>query len=568
MTTRIVGNTTKSSFLLDDVPPTLQTLCLTLAFILLSPPAAAAITFPQVYAAADGSSERISVMPQSRHPRTRDWCGNGPRINPAKLKIVYNVQHDKRDAIFGYNYEQFIEDAIRPILAASCADKAPRMVSLYFFRGDDFEYYDVMRYKLVDDAGQNVVTLLANTRNEKHPHYKAVAAMEDLGSCEGGPFCELFGGIYLDAIFRGDNELVRQLDRQIAEEVANDPNMAGVNKFTSIITGEQQGVLADTSYLKLLAVYYMGQYSSDFSSSPGESCLRPGARSITRKATVPVVHFQDMRGIPQGSTGGWEFGQVYQVNQQFIALCDKICGAGGSSGVEFASHVLGSYKLRSVLVGFKQLISRHKCDSPEVRQFEDNLVTLTFQSLSREGQGTESFTAPEEEPTVSARDRIMAAQSEFDAIEQRDTERRIAAAQVAPAQSGQTPKTYQEAGAEFLAANRAKDGVVVSGSGLQYLILAPGNGRRPTASDTVRVHEIGTMSDGTVIDENFVCCEKALTIGMSQIIPGWAEGLKQIGEGGKIRLFIPPELAYGDREVGAIRAGATLIYEIELLEIL
>ena len=545
-----------------------QALCTIFAFILFSPAASAAVTFPQVYAAADGSAERISVMPESRHPRSRDWCGNGPRVNPAKMKIVYNVQHDDRDAIFGSNYEQFVEDAIRPILAASCADKAPRMVSLYFYRGDDFEHYDIMRYRLVDDAGQNVVTLLANTRNEKHPHYKAVAAMEDLGSCEGDAFCELFGGIYLNAIFRGDNELVRQLDRQITEEVANDPGVAGYNKFTSVITGEQQGVLADQSYLKLLAVYYMGQYSADFSSSPGESCLRPGARSITRKATVPVIHYEDMRGISQGSTGGWEYGQVYQVNKEFIPLCDKICGAGGSSGAEFATHALGSYKLRAVLVGLQQLISRNKCDSPEVRQFEGNLVTLTFQSLARESQGTEIITAQEEVPQVSARDRIMAAQSEFEAIEKRDTERRIAAAQVAPEQPGQAPKTYREAGAEFLAANRAKDGVVVSGSGLQYRVLAPGNGRRPTANDTVRVHEMGTMSDGTVIDDGFKCCDKSLTIGMSQIIPGWAEGLKQIGEGGKIRLFIPPELAYGDREVGAIRAGATLIYEIELLEIL
>lgn len=507
-------------------------------------------------------------MPQSRHPRSRDWCGSGPRVNPAKLKIVYNVAHDKRDAIFGSNYEQFVEDAVRPILAASCSDKAPRMVSLYFFRGDDFEYYDMKRYQLVDDAGKNVVTLQADTRNDKHPLYKSAAAMESLGSCEGQVFCELFGGIYLNAILRGDNEMVRQLDRQIAEEVANDPSIADYNKFTSIITGSQQGVLADRSYLKLLAVYYMGQYSADFSSSPGGSCLRPGARSITRKATVPVIHFEDMRGISQGSTGGWEYGQVYQVNKEFIPLCNKICGAGGSSGVEFASHGLGSYKLRGVLVGLKQLIGRYKCDSPEVRQFEDNLVTLTFQSLLREDQGTEMIVSPDDEPAVSATDRIRAAQPAFDEIERRESERRIAAAQVAPVQPGQASKTYREAGAEFLAANRSKDGVVVSGSGLQYRILAPGNGRRPTASDTVRVHEIGTMSDGTVIDEAFVCCDKALTIGMSQIIPGWAEGLKQIGEGGKIRLFIPPELAYGDREVGAIRAGATLIYEIELLEIL
>lgn len=546
----------------------LQQLYVTVALILLSSSATAAITFPQVFAAADGSDERISVMPQSRHPRTRDWCGNGPRINPAKLKIVYDVQHDKRDVIFGSNYEQFVEDAIRPILAASCADKAPRMVSLYFFRGDDFEHYDMMRYRLVDDAGQNVVALLANTRNEKHPHYKAVAAMESLGSCEGQAFCELFGGIYLNAIFRGDNELVRQLDRQIAEEVASNPNMAGYNKFASIITGEQHGVLADSSYLKMLAVYYMGQYSSDFSSSPGESCLRPGARSITRKATVPVVNFEDQFGIPQGSTGGWEFGQVYQINEGFVALCNKICGAGGSSGVDMMSHGLGSYKLRAVLVGLQQLISRYKCDSPEVRQFEDNLVTLTLKSLSREEQGTEIIVAPDDEPTVSAVDRIRAAQPAFEEIEQRDSERRIAAARVEPEQPGQASITYREAGAQFLAANRSKGGVVATDSGLQYRILAPGNGRRPTTNDAVRVHEFGTMSDGTVIDENFRCCEQALTINMSQVIAGWAEGLKQIGEGGKIRLFIPPELAYGDREVGAVRAGATLIYEIELLEIL
>ena len=504
---------------------------MSLVIILVVSPATAAVTFPQVYAAADGSAERISVLPHSRHPRSRDWCGNGPRSNPAKLKIVYNVKHDKRDDIFGSNYEQFIEDAVRPILSASCADKAPKMVSLYFFRGDDWEYYDMMRYRLVDDAGQNVVDLLANTRNKEHPLYKTVVAMESLGSCEGQAFCELFGGIYLNAIFRGDNELIRQLDRQIAEEVAYNPNMADYHKFTTIITGEQQGVLADSSYLKMLAVYYMGQASSDFRASPGESCLRPGARSITRKATVPVVHFEDQFGISQGSTGGWEFGQVYQVNKEFVALCDKICGAGGSSGVEMMSHGLESYKLRTVLVGLQQLISRYKCDSAEVRQFEDNFVTLTLKSLAREHQGTEIIVAPDDQPGPSALDEIRAAQPVFDAMEKRDAERRIEA-------PGQASLTYREAGEQFLAANRSNDGVVVTDSGLQYLVLAPGNGRRPTANDVVRVHEFGTMTDGTVIDENFRCCEKALTLNMSQMIAGWAEGLKQIGAGGKIRLFI------------------------------
>jgi FKBP-type peptidyl-prolyl cis-trans isomerase FklB len=124
----------------------------------------------------------------------------------------------------------------------------------------------------------------------------------------------------------------------------------------------------------------------------------------------------------------------------------------------------------------------------------------------------------------------------------------------------------KKAGEAFLADNKTKPGVVSLPSGLQYLVLKEGTGPKPQATDKVRCHYHGTLTDGTVFDSS-VQRGKPADFPVNRVIPGWTEALQLMPVGSKWRLFIPSNLGYGDQAAGAIPPGSTLIFEVELLEI-
>ncbi len=125
-----------------------------------------------------------------------------------------------------------------------------------------------------------------------------------------------------------------------------------------------------------------------------------------------------------------------------------------------------------------------------------------------------------------------------------------------------------EEGNAFLETNKAREGVTVTESGLQYEILTEGTGAKPAATDQVRVHYHGTLMDGTVFDSSVDRGEPA-TFGVGQVIPGWTEALQLMSVGSKYKLVIPSAIAYGERGAGGdIGPNTTLIFEVELLEII
>jgi FKBP-type peptidyl-prolyl cis-trans isomerase FklB len=107
----------------------------------------------------------------------------------------------------------------------------------------------------------------------------------------------------------------------------------------------------------------------------------------------------------------------------------------------------------------------------------------------------------------------------------------------------------QKEGADFLAANSAKEGVVTLPSGLQYKVLTAGEGEKPTATSNVTVHYEGRLLDGTVFDSSYKRGE-TISFGLNQVIRGWTEGLQQMNPGSKYELYIPYDLAYGERGSG------------------
>jgi FKBP-type peptidyl-prolyl cis-trans isomerase len=122
------------------------------------------------------------------------------------------------------------------------------------------------------------------------------------------------------------------------------------------------------------------------------------------------------------------------------------------------------------------------------------------------------------------------------------------------------------AGKAFLAANKAKPGVVTTASGLQYQMITPGTGAKPTLNDRVTVHYKGTLIDGTQFDSSYDRGEPA-SFGLTQVISGWTEALQLMQEGSKYHFVIPYSLGYGANASGKIPAFSVLEFDIELLKV-
>ncbi len=174
----------------------------------------------------------------------------------------------------------------------------------------------------------------------------------------------------------------------------------------------------------------------------------------------------------------------------------------------------------------------------------DNLL----QGLKTAYDGGESLLSPEETQEV---------QKEFAQKMQANREAEMVALQ----------ETNKKVGDEFLAANKKKDGVVVTESGLQYEIITPGKGDSPKAEETVVVHYTGTNIEGVVFDSSVKRGEPSV-FGVNQVIKGWTEVLQLMNEGAKYKVVIPPALAYGQRGVPPmIEPNAVLVFEVELISI-
>ena len=132
---------------------------------------------------------------------------------------------------------------------------------------------------------------------------------------------------------------------------------------------------------------------------------------------------------------------------------------------------------------------------------------------------------------------------------------------------GQQIKDNKTMGREFLEENAKNDSVVQTASGLQYMVLKEGTGAKPGPTDEVTVHYTGKLINGTVFDSSVERGEPA-TFPLNKVIPGWTEGLQLMSEGAKYRLFIPSELAYGEKGAGQqILPNSTLIFDVELIKV-
>ncbi len=131
----------------------------------------------------------------------------------------------------------------------------------------------------------------------------------------------------------------------------------------------------------------------------------------------------------------------------------------------------------------------------------------------------------------------------------------------------QIANAEKEAGVKFLEENKGKEGIVTTQSGLQYKVITMGDGEKPSATDTVKVHYHGTLIDGTVFDSSIQRGEP-IEFPLNRVIKGWTEGLQLMPIGSKFIFYIPADLAYGEASPSPlIKPNSTLIFEVELLGI-
>ncbi len=136
-------------------------------------------------------------------------------------------------------------------------------------------------------------------------------------------------------------------------------------------------------------------------------------------------------------------------------------------------------------------------------------------------------------------------------------------------QADQMKKMYGkniDEGEKFLADNKKRDGVQETASGLQYEVITMGTGAKPTAVDMVKVHYTGKLLDSTTFDSS-VDRGEPVEFGVNQVIQGWQEGLQLMPVGSKFKFYIPYELAYGEQGTGPIPPFSTLVFDVELLDI-
>ncbi|MDI9246474.1 FKBP-type peptidyl-prolyl cis-trans isomerase [Marinobacter sp. CHS3-4] len=171
-------------------------------------------------------------------------------------------------------------------------------------------------------------------------------------------------------------------------------------------------------------------------------------------------------------------------------------------------------------------------------------------------QGIQHGHAGDDEQTRMSREEIQAALMSY----QKEMQEKAASQQEELAQKN------LEAGQTFLAENAEREGIQTTESGLQYEIIEEGEGDMPSADDRVKVHYTGELISGEVFDSSRERGEP-VTFGLSQVIPGWTEGLQLMPEGSRAKLYIPADLAYGPGGNQRIGPNETLIFDVELLEV-
>ena len=351
------------------------------------------------------------IGPFTLYPHAYPLCTRGG----VEVDAVFSIPAEERDDWIESKYgntinngfDLFFQEDVLPALQKAC--RGFGQVRVYFYEEGAIERWDSMTFEVKAPGYLQSPTynglIIAQDFSERARLFRTAELSNELfGECNDGPFCDKLGGVYLDAIYRNDVATVRRINAELDAEYQSRSAVQQVAKLLQILSDAGVDSVDGLSSELQFLIWVSGKYMYDFSRlatthQPGDglgsaACFRPGAKEIDTRAVSDVVHYEDQRGIYQGSVGGIEIGKVYSINPEFLPLANKIASAGSGGMGDFLASEFDLKKSRAILGGLERMISEHPCQSPEIRQFERNLISLTERYLSNRS-GTSRVDAPE-----------------------------------------------------------------------------------------------------------------------------------------------------------------------------
>jgi len=491
------------------------------------------------------------------YPSSPYWCSTrGTKYSDnIELEILYDVGNDERDALlFGgsaqSDYNRFFNKIISPIIAKHCPQYSgfsPK-ANLRFNNREDWKknngrYWDRLRFSYViskkSQSGRIVVSYkgqftghylsaeaLAKQQQDKKVIAARAAKNRSKAKGQGHPFKALAGGGYLDTIYTGDfvaqNEVAWYYLSKIKKSNQSD---AAMGVFLSMLGSTFSTTKKDMTVLEEISMYYLAR-----SGERPSDCFDPGAIKRTFTYNYPEIVYEDGYRIPAS-----QLKSEYKINSTFIPLCDRLCEKQGvlyavANGINAGMKKL---EIADLFRGIDEMIQHYSCRSPEIKRFEANLIKYNERELNQ--------------PSNIRRNTFKTVLEAPESI--------------------YVPYALQPHSAiadKFMADNAKNSNVVTTLSGLQYIMLVQGHGRNPKAGDIVNIYYKGTLENGRVIAKKYAT-DTPSTISTNGLIKGMSEAVLLLKPGGRIKVFVPPQLGFGNSANGVINKDTVLIYEIELV---
>lgn len=334
---------------------------------------------PQTHDRASFEQSRTPVYEDARiklFPRRENWCLR------VELDAVYRAEHETRDSAFAGSYVKFLSGIVWDLVNDHCGK--PLVLGIDNYREGESERWDSMSFLLerpnksgFEPVNEKYVELSGHFLGARAKEHRANLNANHLGKpCVDGPFCELDGGRYLNAIYRGDVATVREIDRQHATELAAMIDKTGTafgiqaNNPISNLFKEQ---IASSSFVEDVTNKYMYAYAAW-----GRQCYKPGAEDKTFRYTTPVVIETDPWGVTTRS-GGEVYEATYTTNPEFFELRDRLGSHGGAQNSD--SPTIMKTK-RLVYKGLVAMKDHYACHGAKVTQFEHNLRQIAVAQLN------------------------------------------------------------------------------------------------------------------------------------------------------------------------------------------
>ena len=328
-------------------------------------------------------SEKLTITPVWRKTMA-EWCASENEKVGHTVVTTYTSEHDERRNLFNTDYEKFIETKIHPAIKKLCGRKTNFIVMFMRKKGES-KNWDQLAFRLKNGSVyKSIRTSGAAPKKYKtvedtlKPGERRTLAKHEIWYilCEKGPFCDLPGGLYLNAIYNNDVDLLKILDKRFNRFVKRRLKDHDSKIGWDVIGFGFGAIYSDQSVLIGLADKYTHDYQTKY-----RSCLKSNAQSKTFTYEVKPTHWETLSGMYAGSSPGYKVSATYTVNPELFPLVEKIGNHNGGSWWKHSYDILGSKSASYTIEGLLELQYQFSCKSAEVKRFEKNLLTLTERYL-------------------------------------------------------------------------------------------------------------------------------------------------------------------------------------------